>query len=256
MNNEEVNLKKKSVLFLLILIFNLFILCNSSSILANLEAINDAKTDPTGDVSNAFVDIINATVSKNETYFIFSVFTLEEVPTSFKKLEEEYSRIYYGVRFPLLINNSIFLVEIEWDNQPWEANVAEYNLTGFRKPGSFNVTGSVEHIGIQLSVHVPTSLLGNSSEFEWEVYNYYSIGGKQIYYEGKYLDYWEKHLDVCPDRGVLWWEEPTKPEFTIGLPENAGPNFLERPIFGMPLIVWLIIIVGSLFMLYLYFKDP
>jgi len=244
-------MKNKSVFFLLILILSLFILGNSSSILANPEAINDTKTDPTGDVNNAFVDIINATVSKNETYFIFSVFTLEEVPTSTflsEVFRANYLNIFYGVRFPLLINNSIFLVGIEWNNQPWRAEVEQYNLTGFRKPGSFNVTGSVEHIGIQLSVQVPTSILGNSSEFEWYAYIYYSIGGK-------YPDLWEKHLDICPDSGVIWWEEPTMPTVTVGVPENTEPNFLEKPIFGMPLIVWLILIVFTLFILYMFYLE-
>lgn len=56
-------MKRKSALFLLILMVNLYVLGNSSPILTHSVALNDTKTDPTGDTDKGFVDIVNATVS-------------------------------------------------------------------------------------------------------------------------------------------------------------------------------------------------
>ena len=171
-------MKRKSALFLLILMVNLYILGNPSPILTHSAAINDTKTDPTGDTRNAFVDIVNATVFRNETYFSFSVFTLEEAANTFLTEEKFLSSIntpHYGVFFPLLINDTIFRNQIKWDNQSWVASVWYYPPNqGHISPW----TGSADQSGTQLSFQIPTSIFGNSSEFEWYAFIYYSLSSK------------------------------------------------------------------------------
>lgn len=244
-------MKNKSVLFLLILILNLFILGNSSSILANPEAINDTKTDPTGDANKAFVDIINATVSKNENYFIFSVFTQERIPTNTFTTAGGSSEDYEA-NFTLLMNSKIFFVGLHWLSQPWVADVKQFD-PNTNQTGSAIWTGyspNIDHIGNQLSVQVPTSILGNSNEYEWFVSTVYRYWVNF----NSHQSLSEKDSDICPDNGVPWWEEPIMP---AGHEDQEDPimSFLGIPIFGLPWGAWLIIIVVTLFILYTVYLN-
>ena len=68
----------------------------------------------------------------------------------------------------------------------------------------------------------------------------------------------ESDLDVCPDSGVPWYDEPSIG--TVDVQENPNleeiiSDFLGTPIFGMPLILWLVLIVGFPVILYMLYKS-
>lgn len=234
-----------SLLFIILLAFSFFPL--SSPLVACPELLNASKTDPLGDTNNAFVDIVNATVFRNDTVYSFSVFTAEEVPTDFSLLYDfPLQSISYSVRFLLWMNETIHYISVIWDNQSWVADARYFQE---EDPQGWQVWDVlvVDHINTQLSFTVPVSFLGNSSPLEeWYTYCDYHIS---------YTRGYEDDFDICPDGGVSWYGSHLDLKQTIVTYEIPQTPFWDQPILGLPLLAWLIIIPGLILIIYIIFKE-
>ena len=231
---------------------SLYTFGNSSPILTNPEVINDTKTDPIGDANNAFVDIVNTTVSRNETSYYFSVFTLEEVPTDiFLTEEDSLHDIQYSVRLFLWMNNIEHTIHLQWFNQSWKANAYFWNSSQGQQ--WWNIL-EVFHISNQFSFYVPVSFLGKSTPIEW-----YSLSEYYISYQGSG---YESDYDICPDSAekefAFQFEYHHDLVRTRVAPENTEFDFLDKilmsDIFGMPLIIWLCAL-GLIVIFIVMFKE-